>query len=1051
MKFGIGAKLGLLASVLIVFTVLVLAWWMLAWTKGTLTRHELLALADETMLRGGELISSVQTLREDALQQAGRTSLQTYLRAPASKQPDLKPLVERNFRTLLARRPDYLQVEYLSAGADAPPSVQVSAGAELALDSAAHWKYFPDLSDGDNQVAISAVRRNGDVRENEQEVPVLRAAAPLFISDPAAAGGRRYSGALLITLDFRPLTRSLCRSARYLTYLTDEQGHFLVHPDPTQEFLFERQQKAPRAQTALFPALAPFYERKAPPVTLGTGAGGPVRPRGFRYPDQLAWKPTQPCYLVDLRAIHPQDWQERRTEQAALGRLLETMQARTPGLAASAVDTLDLVTTLRSPDREQLDAVVREVREHLGDHLKAGPVIDCRTWTVHFYRLAVVPPRVPGGEPRHWLGLAQALSHEDIMADVSDTTTGLLQIKFALIGFGVVVAFLLSRRLTRPLQRITEATRGLAQGDFDVELPVKQRDEIGVLARCFKDMVAQLRDRGQQLRDNEARLRTVLRTAAEGIFILDEDGQVQMVNQAAERTFGYTAAELVGQNVKVLLPKEIQGLPVGKGQPARDEPTDGNVVSTLRLGRVNNTTQEAVGRRKDGSLFPLELSVSEVPVGEGRLYTGIVRDITERKRAEEAIGELNRHLTELNGQLDRRVRERTKELEKTNAELAVARDQALEASRAKTLFLAQMSHELRTPLNAIKGYSELLLEEFSDRNLDDLVPDQRKVIEAGEHLLALINDVLDLSKIDAQKVELFLETFEVRELVDAVVGTVGPLLRKNNNTLRVHGDEVPGGMYADRTRVRQVLFNLLSNATKFTHNGCIDLEVVRERWQGREAVAFRVRDTGIGISTEQLAKLFKPFSQVDDATTRKFGGTGLGLAISRSFCQMMGGDITVESEPGKGSVFTAYFPLQVTDLTASQRIRASSPDGSGTVLVIDDDPAARELLQRYLNKEGIRAVVAANGHEGLRLARQIRPSLITLDVLMPGMDGWDVLTALKADPGTAGIPVIMLTIVEDRALGDALGAADYMTKPIDRDRLSGLVRKYRQGSILQGG
>ena len=336
----------------------------------------------------------------------------------------------------------------------------------------------------------------------------------------------------------------------------------------------------------------------------------------------------------------------------------------------------------------------------------------------------------------------------------------------------------------------------------------------------------------------------------------------------------------------------------------------------------------------------------------------------------------------------------------------------------------------------------MLLEEAEERELYDFVPDLNKVIEAGKHLLALINDVLDLSKIEAHKIDLFLESFEVKAVVEAVTNAVGPLAKKNGNELVVRC-EGAGTMYADRTRVRQVLSNLLSNACKFTHEGRVELEVVRQSCEGRDGLVFRVRDTGIGIKPEQLGKLFKPFSQVDDSTTRQHDGTGLGLAISRSFCQMMGGDITVESVPGKGSVFAALLPVQVSDAGEGEALAASGEPGGQTVLVVDDDPAVRDLMQRYLDKEGFRAVMAANGREGLRLARKLRPRAITLDVLMPGLNGWDVLTALKADPGTADIPVIMVTIADDRGQGDALGADEYMTKPIDRERLAELLKRSR--------
>src|SRR5262249_54186670 len=276
-------------------------------------------------------------------------------------------------------------------------------------------------------------------------------------------------------------------------------------------------------------------------------------------------------------------------------------------------------------DRSQVTRARDALLRDFGNHLEAGRLVECKTYVVHFYRLAY---SAPGIDPPRWFGLAQALSHEEIVADVTERTTGVLWIKLALIIVGVGLAFLVSRRLTRPLQRITAATRDLAQGDFNVKLPVSAGDEIGVLARYFKDMVEQLRQRGQQLRENEAHLRTILRTAAEGIFILDAEGQIQMVNHAAEQIFGYSADELKGQNVKLLLPKEVQGLP-SKDDRGSDAPPD--AISTIKLGRVNNSTQEVVGRRKDGSIFPLELSVSDVPTADGRLYTGIVRDITERK------------------------------------------------------------------------------------------------------------------------------------------------------------------------------------------------------------------------------------------------------------------------------------------------------------------------------------------------------------------------------------------------------------------------------------
>jgi GAF domain-containing protein/DNA-binding response OmpR family regulator len=369
------------------------------------------------------------------------------------------------------------------------------------------------------------------------------------------------------------------------------------------------------------------------------------------------------------------------------------------------------------------------------------------------------------------------------------------------------------------------------------------------------------------------------------------------------------------------------------------------------------------------------------------------------------------------------------------------------ASRHKSEFLASMSHELRTPLNAIIGYSEMLQEEAADLGEERFGADLQKIHAAGRHLLELINAVLDLSKIEAGKMDLYLETFGVATLVNDVAAVIRPLAEKNANRLEIRCDEAAGSMHADLTKVRQALFNLLSNACKFTDHGTVSLTVAREATATGDRVAFAVRDTGIGMTPEQMARLFQEFSQADAATTRKYGGTGLGLALSRRLCRMMGGDITVESQPGTGSTFTIRLPATVSDTRPEPAAPApaeAAPDGWSTVLVIDDEPAVRDLMQRFLGREGFRVVVAPSGDEGLRLARELSPDAITLDVMMPGMDGWAVLSALKADPELADIPVVMLTMVDDRNLGYALGAADYLTKPLDRERLVAVLNRYRQ-------
>lgn len=398
--------------------------------------------------------------------------------------------------------------------------------------------------------------------------------------------------------------------------------------------------------------------------------------------------------------------------------------------------------------------------------------------------------------------------------------------------------------------------------------------------------------------------------------------------------------------------------------------------------------------------------------------------------------------------LAQRLSHSLEETERSRKEALEARDAAEAANRTKSAFLANMSHELRTPMNAIIGYSEMLIEEAEDFDAQEMVPDLQKIRTAGKHLLSLINDVLDLSKIEAGKMTLFVEEIAVDEMVDEVVSTIQPLLDKNGNRLVVEKDENLGTIRADLTKVRQTLFNLLSNATKFTEKGQITLRIRRESSsEGHERIKFTVQDTGIGMTPEQLGKLFQAFTQADASTTRKYGGTGLGLVISRKFCQMMGGDISVESEYGKGSTFTIDLPCRVEDLaeSAAPKPAATAPlpaaGSKRTVLVIDDDAIAADLMKRTLEKAGFAILIAHDGPTGIELARKHKPAAITLDVMMPNMDGWSVLTQLKNDPEVTNIPVIMATMLNDKPLGFALGAADFMTKPVDQNRLKNVLER----------
>lgn len=386
----------------------------------------------------------------------------------------------------------------------------------------------------------------------------------------------------------------------------------------------------------------------------------------------------------------------------------------------------------------------------------------------------------------------------------------------------------------------------------------------------------------------------------------------------------------------------------------------------------------------------------------------------------------------------------------TMKEFVKNKEAAEKANRFKSEFLANMSHELRTPLNAIIGYSEMLEEDAEDEGATEFSADARKINTAGKHLLSMINDILDLSKIETGRSELYYEKFHVDQLIQEVTETIRPLIDKNNNQLELENDGSLGEVNLDLTKVRQCLFNLLSNASKFTENGTITLRVRRTTLNDDPGIAFDVIDTGIGMDKEQKEKLFQAFTQADASITRKFGGTGLGLTISKHFSVMMGGDITVQSEPDQGSQFTIVLPTNISEDIEEEteeevdHVEQSSVifEKENSVLVIDDDENARQLLKRIIEKEGYSVILAPNGEEGIRLAREYRPKLITLDIMMPGIDGWSVLGRLKDDEDLQNIPVTILSITGDQYMGYSLGAAEILTKPLDQNHFINILNKY---------
>ena len=515
----------------------------------------------------------------------------------------------------------------------------------------------------------------------------------------------------------------------------------------------------------------------------------------------------------------------------------------------------------------------------------------------------------------------------------------------------------------------------------------------------------------EQLRGSEERIRSIVSNIPGVVYrcLLDDDWTMLFVSDEIRNLSGYPAEDFLGRESRrsfasIMHPEDV-------------DPVALDTQRAVEERRPYSHEYRVIGR--DGEVRWVFARGQAICDEDGTpLYLdGTIFEVTDKKAME--------------------------------LQLEDAKEAAEAANRAKSAFLANMSHELRTPMNAIIGYSEMLAEEAEEEGLDGMIPDLAKISAAGKHLLALINDILDLSKIEAGRVDLYLERFDLRQMLDEAVTTVSPLIAKNGNRMVTEFVDGLGQMRADLTKLRQAIFNLLSNAAKFTQEGTITLSAERQRRGDRDWILLSVTDTGIGIEADKLEHVFEEFSQADESTSRNFGGTGLGLPISRRFCQMMGGDIAVTSELGRGSTFSVELPAAVDALEAAKAVTEideatarSIPEGIHPVLVIDDDPDSRDLLRRTLEADGYTVATAASGQEGLELARTLAPALITLDVMMPGMDGWAVLQQLKDDPALAGIPVMMVTISSEKEMGYTLGAVEHLTKPVDRETLRRLANQY---------
>ena len=673
----------------------------------------------------------------------------------------------------------------------------------------------------------------------------------------------------------------------------------------------------------------------------------------------------------------------------------------------------DISLVLRNTDMSQL-AQVRSARAKVAGN-DGEEVEEAEDIAGHKVLIASAPVA-----PLGWLVFVEtpvAEAYAPLYASLQ--RTGLILLGALALAFAA--GMFLARRMVVPIHALRAGAARLGSGDLGQRIAIKTGDEVEALANQFNDMAGRLQEsyadlerkveeRTQELHQRtdelgrsvgELRalgevsqavnstldLETVLSTiVAKAVQLSDTDAGAIYVFDAGKGEFRLRATYGMDQELietlrqqHIVMDEPNIELAFAKGEPVEvadlreNAPSAANEI-ILRAGyRARLTAPLSRGEEIVGMLVVRRRTPGAFPQN--------TVDLIKTFAAQSVLAIQNARLFH--------------EIDDKGRQLEVA-------GQHKSQFLANMSHELRTPLNAIIGYSEILQEDVADLGQDALVPDLKKIEGAGRHLLGLINDILDLSKIEAGRMDVFLEDVALVPLLEEVRALIVPLAEKNGNTLELRLAEGLGSIRTDRTKLKQSLLNILSNGSKFTENG--RLTVVAERFENdRPMVRFAVSDTGIGMTEEQLGRLFQAFSQAEASTAQKYGGTGLGLAISRRFCQLLGGDITVTSRPGEGSTFTIVLPARSEAPAQIAPVEAPRIEpqvsNSATVLIVDDDPAARELLAANLKGAGYRLVHAASGDEALSLARKIHPDAITLDVMMPKPDGWDVLSTSQGGPG----------------------------------------------------
>ena len=625
------------------------------------------------------------------------------------------------------------------------------------------------------------------------------------------------------------------------------------------------------------------------------------------------------------------------------------------------------------------------------------------------------------------LGIAYAVPRDQLFDHVREVAQKSIWLGSILVLAASLLAFLLASRMTRPLKRAVEAIRHYTSGDQPLTLPTARRDEVGALSRAFAELIGSLEKSRDAEHATANRMQAVLDQTVDALIAIDDAGLIQQFNRGAEAIFGYGAQEVIGKNVKMLMPEPDCDAHDGHLQQYRE------TGKTQVIGKIRQLT----GMRKDKGTFPMELSISEVMLPDGKIFSGLVRDISERRRFEIELARRNKELEQANWETARAL-----EMAESAAEEAAA------ANKAKSAFLASMSHKIRTPMNGVLGMATTLLQ-------TDLTPEQHEqadiIKQSGDALLELLNDILDLSKIEAGKVSVENYHFSVDDLLTSV-GTLWQT-RANQAGLTLAIENTLGDLdciHSDGTRLRQILHNLIGNAIKFTETGSVTIRAsAAPTTDDRLTLRFEVTDTGIGLTQDQIDGLFKPFAQADGSTTRKYGGTGLGLTLSKQFAELLGGNMGVDSTEGEGSCF--WFTIVAEpgnhELMTAERAGTTGPSVPKQplakklrILVAEDNHVNQKIVQLMLGPLDCSLDVAGNGLEALEALERQTFDVILMDVMMPEMDGPTATAAIRKldDPERAATPIIALTanaMKGDRERYLAAGMNDYVAKPIDQDQL----------------